>query len=223
MFYGTGAELLKEGDDFAADPSPQKPSAVVRGIVTVRYGVAREVCGDVRAAGAQHRPDAFTVAGRKNGEPANPGAARQAHDQRLCAVVGVMAGGNPLRSRPLGGLPQRLPASGPGASLKVAPRLDRDGRPPEGDVERPSETFRNVELLRGFGTQTVIHAMSEEAKAHAAPQSGQYVKEGHRIGPPAHGDEDGRAAPHEPVRPNGGANQRDERRRMGARHGRVSL
>jgi hypothetical protein len=104
MFYGTGAELLKEGHDFAADPSPKKPAAVVRGIVAVRHGVALEVCGDVRAAGTQHRPDAFAVAGRKNGEPANSGAARQSHDQRLCAVVGVMAGGNPLRSRPLGGL-----------------------------------------------------------------------------------------------------------------------
>ncbi len=163
------------------------------------------------------------VDGRQGAEVPRARAAEHSHEHGLGAVVGVVTRRDPARA----GVAQRLPRAPPTGPPARAPagcrRARRRPRPPEWHVERAREGLGQVELSRGLRPEPVVDAVGEESEGELPPQEPEHVEERHRVGPAAHGDEDGVTPRDEPMLAHGGPHERDEGGRMGPRQGSSQL
>ena len=124
-------------------------------------------------------------------KPALAGATKQAHEEGLGAIVGVV-------SRRDGGIAatrhgdECFPASLASSCLQVSPSRNVDACAIEADAELRSERGREIELPRRLGAKAMIHAMREDRQSELGPDAGEHREEGHRIGAAANGDEERR-------------------------------
>jgi hypothetical protein len=135
MFDHARAQPFERGHELVADPGAQEARVAIGRVDAVRDAVPRHVSIHVAATGLEHGPYPVAVVHGHRSEPARAGAAKDAHENGLGAVVRVVARGDPIGTDTRCCRSKSLPSSRSGAGLEVAPRRDGHARAPERDIE----------------------------------------------------------------------------------------
>ena len=168
MLHDTGVQPLQGREDLLPHADAEESRVAIRWIEAVRNAVTLDVGVDVAPPGLEHRADAFPVAGRHHGETPGGGAAKEAHEKSLGAVVGVVPRRDPRGAEGGPRVAKGLPPGGAGARLQVPSRAHADARAREGHVELLGKGGRAIELRLRLGSQAVVDAVGEQAEAELA-------------------------------------------------------
>jgi len=211
-----GVETLESRENLVPDARAKKAWISIRRVEAVRNLMSGHVGFDVRSSGADGGSNSVSIAGRQRGQAAIPRSTQDAHEDRLGAIVGVVARRDPTGARTLRRAPECLPAPGSRSSLQVASGRDLQACALERNIQRTREDFCDVQLVRTLRPQSVIDAMREEAECKAPAETGEDVQKGHGIGSAADRDQHRRPPWNEIALPEHGSHERGQGRRMRA-------
>lgn len=214
-------ELDQQRQETRSDLHAREPRVGVRWIAREGEVVAGKMCVDVGARRVDQRADERPVfrARRQDGEARGARAAKQAQEEGLGAIAGVVRRRDDRGAGARGGGEESVVARVARARLKVAARLHDDARARERDAEATREALGEIELGGRLGPQAVVDAVRDERVAELIAEEREDVEERDRVGAAAHGDEHARAAgetrrAEERVRLDRSAREGEERRRV---------
>jgi hypothetical protein len=213
-------EIGHERKELVANPHAKVAAIGIRRVGCEGHAVSFEMQEDVGASSADERPDPRSRTGGKHGEPARTGAAEEAQEHRFGAIVCVVSGCDERRRVRARCLFECGVAHGAGARLEVTPRFESDPRTSERHAEAHCVPLGEVELLRRLGSQAVVDTVRREVEAELRAEPREHVEKRHRVGTARNRGENALSAFEPAFFRERSRCEREERRRMRARHGR---
>ena len=127
---GPGTEPFEDRNELEPHACPQKARVPVGRVDRVWDVVSGDMRLHVTPAGAEHGADLLSVLEGHHGEASGPRATQKTHEQRLGAVVRVVAGGHASGTDPRRGRDQGLPPGGSRSRLEIAAGCERHAAAP---------------------------------------------------------------------------------------------
>jgi hypothetical protein len=159
-------ERLEEREQLVTDARAEKSRIVVRRIEGEGELSSLGVTEDFVAGRLDEGAQAIAFDGREDGEGVEGAAAKEADQERLGAIVPVMAsrdaGAGP---EACGGGAERSPTRVARACLEVAPSRDVDALDGEGDAPRLGDCTRELDFSRRRRSETMIDGVRVEGQS----------------------------------------------------------
>lgn len=217
MLDDSWAQLLKEWEHLVPNARSRVPSVDVRRVVDKRHVVTDDVGIDGPSVRSNEGPDARSGACGKDAETRGGGATKQPEQDRLCAIVGVVGGGQERRASESCGFVERGVPRLSCPRLEVSARRNLDARARESNLEAIGKRRDPIELACSVATEAMVDAVCHELESERSTKASKHVKQRHRVAAPADGDQHAGAANGARFAFERAARQREERRRMGLR------
>lgn len=127
---------------------------------------------------------------RKHRKPRGPRPTKEAVEEGLGAIVGMVRGGNAGGRDPSGSFHQRVASGGTRAGLQISPRLKGNQGPLERDFMLARVRLGEVELGAGFLPKPMVDAVGVDLKSPLSASKAKNIQKSHRIRTAAHCDKD---------------------------------
>ena len=188
--------LAQEGEDHVAHLVAQDGRVGVRGVLAPGEAAAAEVGAQVGIAEAEkgtNERDAVHVRdGFESGEAIRPRTARQAHDERLGHVVGVVSGGDGVEAQLARHACEEREARTACGHLERLAWTPPDTRAERaaGESETRGERLHEARVVVRVGAQTVVDVQYDGLKPNCLAEVGESDEKGSGVGSAGNGEAD---------------------------------